>query len=351
MSGSPFRIKVLVPGATEIGGVAVSGYDTVAYRDEMHEWFDPLGLVWDWCPVTLATVDRVISGIAAAREAAEQPLIVFNLCDGDEWDGFPGLSVVAALERHGLPFTGADTAFYRISSSKRAMKAHFDAAGVAAPPLLPIDDPDADASRVGEQVGFPCILKLDLGADGLGLDTGSVVSNQAEYLARARTLLAHEEFRRRGILAQRFLAGREFSVLVVATPQSGGVMIYPPLEKLYDAGLPLHHRIMFHNCRYGAAFHAAYQLAPDDVAVRLAAIAERAFLALGGTGYGRVDLRLDAASGEPGILEVNANCGLSCDEPTISLTVAAAGQPYHALVAAILRDAAGRAGLAWPKPA
>jgi glutathione synthase/RimK-type ligase-like ATP-grasp enzyme len=40
-------------------------------------------------------------------------------------------------------------------------------------------------------------------------------------------------------------------------------------------------------------------------------IAERAYLALGGNGYGRVDMRTDESDNQTMVLEVNANCGVS----------------------------------------
>jgi D-alanine-D-alanine ligase len=43
-------------------------------------------------------------------------------------------------------------------------------------------------------------------------------------------------------------------------------------------------------------------------------LAIRAYCAVRGTGYGRVDIRMDQKHGSLYVLEVNANCGLSSDE-------------------------------------
>ena len=45
-------------------------------------------------------------------------------------------------------------------------------------------------------------------------------------------------------------------------------------------------------------------------------ISKRAYIAVHGMGYARVDLRMDRATGELFVLEVNANCGLSEDDQT-----------------------------------
>jgi D-alanine-D-alanine ligase len=44
-----------------------------------------------------------------------------------------------------------------------------------------------------------------------------------------------------------------------------------------------------------------------------------AYKAVGGTGYGRIDIRMDARSGKLYVLEVNAQCGLSEDEDYTSI--------------------------------
>ena len=57
-----------------------------------------------------------------------------------------------------------------------------------------------------------------------------------------------------------------------------------------------------------------YQLAPHDLRPVLADIARRAFRAVDGEGYARVDIRLDARSNQFLVLEVNAQCGLSSSD-------------------------------------
>jgi D-alanine-D-alanine ligase len=44
-----------------------------------------------------------------------------------------------------------------------------------------------------------------------------------------------------------------------------------------------------------------------------------AYEAVGGRGYGRVDLRQDSETGEIHVLEVNAQCGISEDEAYTSI--------------------------------
>jgi hypothetical protein len=54
-------------------------------------------------------------------------------------------------------------------------------------------------------------------------------------------------------------------------------------------------------------------------AKRIREISWAAYEAVGGRGYGRVDLRQDAGTGEIYVLEVNAQCGISEDEAYTSI--------------------------------
>jgi hypothetical protein len=72
--------------------------------------------------------------------------VVFNLCDGDEINGSPGIPVIRYLNEKGLTYTGADEAS---STSRRSDRheASFDAR--AFPPSLgghSTDAPTAPAS-------------------------------------------------------------------------------------------------------------------------------------------------------------------------------------------------------------
>ncbi|MGC4116117.1 MAG: hypothetical protein QM765_16355 [Myxococcales bacterium] len=81
-------------------------------------------------------------------------------------------------------------------------------------------------------------------------------------------------------------------------------------------------------------------------------ISQAAWKALGGDGYGRVDLRLDEA-GRPFVIEVNANCSLevgpeSCDCGTMVLAARLAGWDDTALLDAILSAGLARAARGLP---
>jgi D-alanine-D-alanine ligase len=115
------------------------------------------------------------------------------------------------------------------------------------------------------------------------------------------------------ILVQRFIAGREVNVGIV------GQTVLPISEIRFD-GLP---RGMWRIVSYRSKWETgsdedlgAVPQCPAELDEPLAAEIERialaAWRAVGGEGYGRVDMRIDR-TGRPWILEVNANPDLASD--------------------------------------
>jgi D-alanine-D-alanine ligase len=87
-----------------------------------------------------------------------------------------------------------------------------------------------------------------------------------------------------------------------------------------------------------------YMAAPTAIDEAAQALSWAAYAAVGGRGYGRVDLRMDEATGALHVLEVNAQCGLSEDEnyTSIGAILRLAGRPFAGLVQDILVDALAR---------
>jgi hypothetical protein len=74
--------------------------------------------------VTLESRDAIISSLKIKQDGGEK-LIVVNLCDGTEDDGYVGLSVVFGLQIAQIPFTGAGSQFYSDTTSKPVLKRVF----------------------------------------------------------------------------------------------------------------------------------------------------------------------------------------------------------------------------------
>ena len=348
-------VSVFIPYFDKDGRLESPEYDLPAFRDELHGWFAALGYEWRWVPVTINNLRSTIDALEPARLARRS--LVMNLCDGNEVDGSPGVSVVRALEASGLPYTGSSSFFYEVTTYKVALKTALREHGVATAPFVALRDLPADVARVEAEVGYPAFVKPEVSAGSGGIGLKSRVHDAGEVMARVTQLLASEDgefYRKSGIFAERFIDGPEFTVLVVSDQAAPhGARAYPPAQRLFHSALPRHERFLSYD-RYWSEFKEEPQLpdgepfyrfghAPAHLRGRLADLAVRAFAAVGGQGYGRVDIRLEEQTDELFVLEVNANCGLSGDKETsVGEILLQSDIPATRLVSEILRDAYDR---------
>ena len=132
----------------------------------------------DWTNffIAKATAARQIREIAGGGFDA-----VVNLCDGAWDEDRAGLEVVQALERVGVPFTGAGSAFY--DPSREAMKMACHSAGVDFPAYGMVREP-ADLEYALQQLRFPMIVKHPRSYSSIGLTPNSRVSVQTRCAGR-----------------------------------------------------------------------------------------------------------------------------------------------------------------------
>src|SRR5450432_3700771 len=112
----PYKIWVLVPYLESDDPNIQHYYDFSQSLTEYTKVFDELKADWKWQPVTMGNYKQVVQSIARSANG-KQPLVL-NLCDGDEVNGTPGVSVIHELDKHGLIYTGSDTHFYNCTTSK-----------------------------------------------------------------------------------------------------------------------------------------------------------------------------------------------------------------------------------------
>ncbi|SDI24632.1 hypothetical protein [Propionivibrio dicarboxylicus] len=327
-ASSPPLVWAFIPFWIEQNSLVGDSYDTADFKVELAQTFQQLGLPWVWQPIVHGNLDRIIAQVVASGRS--RPVVVFNFCDGvDDPNESPGLSVVSALERSGVPFTGANAEFFRISTSKIRMKQLFQEAGVptapfcvlpnAAPPDMPSGDFD-----------WPLFCKPDVSAASYGISLRSVVHSLSELLAYRDELKSGrfaKYFATATFIAERYIEGREFTLFVGGEHhQPDSLWSLPPVERIFHPDIPPAERFLSFD-RYwghyqeesappdGKAFYH-YQPAPAALHSTLETIGKLAYCAVRGHGYGRIDIRQDHRSGRLHVLEVNANCGLSGDDQT-----------------------------------
>ena len=275
--------------------------------------------------------------------------VVINLCDGagPTRDGLPGLEALAALERRGLPYTGSGAEGYAIGCDKIEMKQRMAAVGVPTPAWQRFTAPDERLSPALAAV-FPLFVKPRDSGGSVGIDLGSVVADEIALRVRlVRVCATYGE-----ALVEQFIDGREITVGVVDLAR--GVRAFPPLEVVFGEAFPAHRGIRTFETKYDthSPLYHGFQLdcpadLPPALDRRLRTLSRRAWQAVCGRGYGRVDFRLDAA-GRPFALEVNANCSLEYS-PTdrlecalLPIAAAAGGMPFERLLRTLVADALRR---------
>jgi len=353
----PIKVWVLAPFVKTNDVNIDYYYDFSQSIAEYEKVFSGLGIEWQWQPVTIQDYPQIIETIAHEKEFGNKTPVVFNLCDGDEINGTPGISVVQLLEEKGLIYTGSDENFYRITTSKIPMKQAFDKAAVPSAKWKAIHD-KKDIENVFELLGTPVIVKPAVSGGSMGVGVKNVVHNQRELQDLVQKMfdgyrgwnLAAD-----GLIAESFITGPEYTVLISGSynnPKEAN--IYNPVERVFHPSLPEQEKFLSFDRLWemyedetpmpnNANF---YEYALPDVSLveEIKKISWDAYVACKGHGYTRADIRMDKETGKFYVLEVNAQCGLSEDEDytSIGAILRFNGHTFTELVAEIINDAFSR---------
>ena len=330
-------------------------YDFSQSIAEYTKTFNELNVPWKWQPVTMKNYARIINTIASESAKDSKTHLVFNLCDGDEVNGTPGISVVKLLEEKGLLYTGADEYFYRITTSKIPMKTAFDQAGVPNAAWEAITSREQDLDGLFDKLGTPFIVKPSVSGGSMGVGIRNVVSTKEELDRQVQNMFDGYrgwELVSDGIIAESFVNGPEYTVLIVGSydnPEKA--KIYEPVERIFHASLPDKEKFLSFDRLWeiyeeesampnGGNFYE-YELPDASLVDEIKRISWDAYVATKGMGYTRVDLRMDKNTGKIYVLEVNAQCGLSEDEDytSIGAILRLSGKTFTQLVVAIINDA------------
>jgi D-alanine-D-alanine ligase len=330
-------------------------YDFSQSIAEYSRSFDELGVAWKWQPVTMKNYASVIKRIVKENDSDTRTHLVFNLCDGDEVNGTPGISVVRLLEETGLLYTGADEYFYEITTSKVPMKQAFDRAGVPTAPWMAITSRNEKMEGLFKKLGRPVIVKPAVSGGSMGVGIRNVVSTLEALTEQVQNMFDGYrgwQLASDGIIAESFINGPEYTVLIVGSyDKPGKAKIYEPVERIFHPSLPEQEKFLSFDRLWEIYEEEAempengnfyeYELPDASVREEIKRISWDAFVATRGKGYTRVDLRMDRKTRKIYVLEVNAQCGLSEDEDytSIGAILRLSGKTFTQLVVAIINDA------------
>jgi hypothetical protein len=223
-----------------------------------------------------------------------------NLCDGAWDEDRAGVEVVIELERQHAAFTGSGSMFYE--PSRDAMKQACLSVGVDTPAHVVVTAPD-EIEEALDVLRFPMIVKHPSSYSSIGMGRDARCTTASELRAQVTKNLGAFG----GALVEEFVEGREFTVLV-ADPRASEARprTWVPVEFAFPEGESFKH-FDLKWIEHGSML--ASPVRDDALATRLTDEAARFFEALGGTGYGRTDVRMDR-DGRLFTLEINPNCGI-----------------------------------------
>ncbi len=352
-TSKPIKVWVLAP-KLETGDPNVDYYyDFSQSIAEYTKTFTELAIDWVWQPVTMGNYREVIDIIET--EHTESTPVILNLCDGDEINGTPGISVLKLLHQKQMIYTGANEYFYDITTSKIIMKQAFDKANISTPAWRVITENGQSLHRIFEQLGQPLIVKPAVSGGSMGVSIKSVVHTQPELSKQLKLLF--DGYRGwsltvGGVIAEEYINGPEFTTFIVGdADKPNRSIIYPPVERVFHPALPDTEKFLSFDRLWETyeeetplpndePFYTYHR--PDEAIIdAITKLSWDAYVSVGGKGYGRIDLRMDKTTGKLYVLEVNAQCGISDDEDytSIGAILRLSGNTFSQMVAAIIENA------------
>ena len=239
-------------------------------------------------------------------------------------------TVQGMCELLGLPYTGSGVLASALCIDKTRTNQLLGAAGVPIPDFEEWEAAEGvDAGFVDRAVrtyGLPLVVKPVREGSTIGI----TIARDADAVASGLVLAGRYD---RRVLIQRFVAGTEITVGVLATPT---LQVLPTLEITYEE------ETYDYTAKYtaGRSHHIIPARIPEPARERAAQLSADAFQALGCEGMARIDFIVDRAA-ECWLLEVNTVPGLT-EVSLLPDSARAAGIEFGELCERLVRHAVER---------
>lgn len=254
------------------------------------------------------------NGLVGLEQLAPTAVFVALHGRGGEDGTFQG-----ALELLNIPYTGSGVLASALGMDKQRTKQVWQAVGLPTPESIMLNA-ESNWASVVTQLGLPMMVKPVHEGSTLGI---SIVKSQ-EDLVSAYHAAAKYDAR---VMAERFIVGEEYTVALLGDEVLPAIRVEVP-GGFYD-----------YEAKYIAnttQYHLPCGLEAQDEQA-LASLCQQAFAAIGGEGWGRVDVMRDA-DGKFWLIEVNTVPGMT-DHSLVPQAAAHAGIGFDQLVVQILQTA------------
>ena len=229
-------------------------------------------------------------------------------------------SLQGALDLLDIPYTGSGVLASALAMDKWRSKLVWQASGLPVPDYVVLDGA-SDFAAVEARLGLPIFVKPANEGSSIGISKVKTAGG----LREAYELAARHD---RCVIAEKYLGGGEYTVGILGERALPVIRIVPATE-FYD---------------YEAKYlrdDTEYRIPSGLGEAREAEMREMAlcaYRALGGRGWGRVDLMLDA-DGRMYCLEANTSPGMT-DHSLVPMAARAAGISFQQLVLELLAGVA-----------
>lgn len=271
--------------------------------DEEISDFNPAPFMdgYDWEMITMTAPVR--ERIRALADSGKYDIFL-NLCEGYEFEdaedenwGYHAIEVIQALEELNLVFTGADSKCF--DPSREEMQAVADAHGIGFAKGYHVKNTE-EAEELVKNLRYPIMVKHPKSYGSTGMFKESRADSLDQVLRQVERICSEFGAAR----MEEFIVGKEFNVLVADNPDDlSKPFAYPPAELIFPPGEEFWHTGV--KWDYTVPFDFKEVTDPALIA-KLHDTAVRMYLAMGISGYGRCDIRMNER-GELFILEINPN--------------------------------------------
>jgi D-alanine-D-alanine ligase len=231
-------------------------------------------------------------------------------------------SLQGALEFLGVPYTGSGVLGSALAMDKERAKLVWKACGLPTPGYEMLDG-SSDMQQVAQRLGLPLIVKPVKEGSSIGVTK----VRAAKELDEAYALAVNYDS---AVMAEQCIEGPEYTASVVAGEPLPLIRIEAP-EGNYDYQNKYFTDVTKYICPCGL---------PARKEKSLQALALDSFKQLGCSGWGRIDLMLDA-KGDPWLLEVNTAPGMT-SHSLVPMAARAVGVSYEDLCVKILEGSCER---------
>lgn len=232
-------------------------------------------------------------------------------------------SVQGALDLLGIPYTGSDILASALAMDKWRTKLVWQAAGLPVADYV-ILDADSDFAAAERRLGLPIFVKPANEGSSIGISKVKVAGGlKAAYEEAAK----YDSI----VMAEAFLAGGEYTVGILGSGKSARAL--PPIRivpttEFYDFDAKY--------LRDDTQYRIPCGLSEAEIKA-MQEMALRAYAVIGGRGWARIDVMLDA-EGKQYCLEANTAPGMT-DHSLVPMAAKAANISFPELVVSLLRDA------------